>query len=162
MLFQDAKDLKADVRAFTGYDSELTLSADGLDVAYKNAKRHIRKTKSLDTEFEWFNPENDAAQDALYWWTCLNTKVQTGELDAQEIQAGAVDQSALLAKEDNEVTHWFRQARSSLRSVRSSSIVQVSAPVRAGRAYAEDGYQERNGSSTGGSGVDSSDIDTNL
>lgn len=162
-MFTDETELKDDVRTFTGYDSTLALSQDGLDVAYKNAKRHIRQKKSLAADFDWFSSENVAAQDALYWWTCLHTKVAVGELDAQDIQAGAVDQSALLAKNDNQVTQWFRQARSSLRSVRSSGIFKTSSPARAGRDYTEDTYEERNGSSAGSGGdVSSSDIDTNL
>ena len=158
-MFADETELKKDVREMTGYPAEV-LSDDGLDAAYRNARRHIEIKKSLAEDYVWFRPDNPAAQDALYWWTCLFSKVQTGELDSQGLQAGAVDQDTLLAKEGDDVTMWYRQASSALQSVSSSTIIQGTSPSRTGRAY-EAGSFETGGNSSGGSGgteVDSTDI----
>jgi len=160
-MFADETELKNEVREMTGYTSVMVLSDDGLDTAYRNAKRHIRVNKSLEPEFVWFEPDKAAAQDALYWWTCLFSKVQTGELDSQDLQAGAVDQSALLAKEDNEVTMWYRQAAGALESIKSSNIIRASSPSRTNRDYQPDSFSTGNGGGSGGSGgteVDSSDL----
>jgi hypothetical protein len=158
-MFSDETELKSEVREMTGYTSVNVLSNDGLDTAYRNAKRHIRVRKSLEPEFVWFEPDKAAAQDALYWWTCLFSKVQTGELDAQDLQAGAVDQGALLAKDDDEVTMWYRQADGALESIKSSNIIRASSPARTDRDYQPDGFST--GDNSGGSGgdtIDSSDL----
>jgi hypothetical protein len=156
-MFTDETELKNEVRKMTGYTSVMVLSDDGLDTAYRNAKRHIKIKKSLDAEYTWFDTDNPAAQDALYWWTCLFSKVQTGELDSQELQAGAVDQKALLAKDDNEVTMWYRQASDSLQSVNATSIIQSASPLRNDRDYQTATFDEESGGS-GGSEVDASDL----
>lgn len=155
-MFSDKSELKAEVRSFTGYTSTKVLSDDGLDTAYRNAKRHIRIKKSLDPEYTWFGTDNVGAQDALYWWTCLFSKTQTGELDSQDLQAGAVDQSALLAKSDDEVTTWYRQAVGALESVKATSIIQSSSPSRTGREYEPGTYEDQSGGSS--TNVTSTDI----
>jgi hypothetical protein len=159
-MFDSETELKADVREMTGYTSDLVLSDSGLTTAFNNAKRHIRVRKSLDPDFNWFGTEKAAAQDALYWWTCLFSKVQTGELDAQQLQAGAVDQKDLLAKDDDAVTMWYRQAAEALESMKSSSIIEATGPTRSGRAYSAGNFEDQNGGSGGSGGGD--DIQTDL
>lgn len=158
-MFTDETDLKNEVREMTGYTSELQLSTDGLDTAYHNAKRHITIKKSIPEDFVWYKAENGAEQDALYWWTCLFTKVQTGELDSQDLQAGAVDQKTLLAKEGNETTVWYRQATNSLEQIGSSNIIQSGSPARSGRAYEAGSFETGDSAGSGGSNeVDSTDL----
>lgn len=159
-MFTDETELKNEVREMTGYTSVQVLSEDGLDTAYRNAQRHISIRKSLAADYVWFDTENVAAQDALYWWTCLFSKVQTGELDSQSLQAGAVDQKALLAKEDNDVTMWYRQADGAMESIKSSNIIRSSSPARTGREYSPGDFTTGGGSGSGSGGteVDSTDL----
>lgn len=146
-MYATKVELKNDVREFTGYTSQLALSQDGLNTAYKRAKRHIIRKKSISDDFEWYGPDNGAARDALFWFTCLFTKIETGELDSQGLQAGAVDADELLAKDDNSITSWYREARDALRSVKSTSIIQSSRPVRSGRSYSKDTFDDQSGGS---------------
>jgi hypothetical protein len=154
-MFSNKIELQHDVREFTTYP-EAVLSDNGLETAYKNAKRHIRIKKSLAVDYEWFDPENAKAQDALYWWTCLFAKVETGELDAQGLQTGAVDANELLAKDDDSVTVWYRQAESALDSIKAEDMFRASSPARGGRTYEAGSYDVGN---TGGSGGSSTEVD---
>ena len=158
-MFNDVTELKDEVREMTGYTSNLQLSTDGLDTAYHRAKRHITVKKSIAEDFVWFKSDNAPAQDALFWWTCLFTKVQTGELDSQDLQAGAVDQKTLMVKEDGETTMWYRQAEESLDLIKASSIIQASSPARTGRAYEPGSFETGDNAGSGGSSnVDANDL----
>lgn len=148
-MFTDETDLKNEVRQFTGYTSTKVLSNDGLDTAYRNAQRRIRREKSLDVDYIWFNTDNLAAQDALYYWTCLHAKIETGELDSQAIQAGAVDLNTLSSEE----TSWYRDARRAMQAVKATSIVKSVAPSRTDREYTADTFSREGGSSGGSDDV---------
>lgn len=150
-------DVKDEVREFTGYTSNMVLSEDGLNTAYRRAKQHIRVEKGLAADFVWFSEEKPEVEQALFWWTCLFCKVSTGELDSQDLQAGAVNQSALLAKDDNSVTEWYRQAHSSLEAMTPSSIIRSSSPSRTDREYTLPGFST--GDNSGGSTASSDDIE---
>lgn len=156
MMYNTDSELKNDVREFTGYTSTMVISVDGLDTCLRRAKRHIKQRKSLTPEFDWYLTENAAAEDALFWWTCLYSKVQTGELDSQDLQTGAVDGKTLLAKEDNEVTMWYREATEALDSIKSGNVIRSSAPSRGERVYEPGTFGEQSGGS--GSSVDSTDL----
>lgn len=56
-------------------------------------------------------------EEALNWATKLFLKVAAGELDAQTIQVGAIDHDTLLAKDDNDVTVWFRNMEKAIRNI---------------------------------------------
>lgn len=146
----DKTDVKEDVREFTGYTSQTVLSQGGLDTAYKRAKRHLEVKKSLASDFVYFSPEKPEVENALFWWTCLFTKVVLGDLDAEAVQVGAVDQNTLLAKDDNAITVWYREARSALKGVNADGTVQSSAPSRGERNYQPGNFQtgDSAGSST--------------
>jgi len=161
-MVSNESELKADVRQMTGYTSTLALSEDGLDTSFRTAKRHIRVKKSLGTDIDWFNADNPERQEALFWFTCLHTKVQTGELDAQDFQAGAVNQSSLLAKEDNDVTTWYRNAQGALESINGSSIIRSVAPSRTEREYTTDTCSTGNDSGGGGGGGADGSSDVSL
>jgi len=147
-MVDNETELKEDVRDMTGYTSVHALSDDGLDVAYRRAQLHIRVERSLDSDFEWFKDENPERGQALFWWTCLFAKVQTGELDAQDVQVGAIDMNALLAKDNHAVTQWFRSAQKSLEAIQPGTIMKIGGPVRSDRDYSPDSFSERGGSST--------------
>lgn len=157
-MVSNETELKDDVRELTGYTSTKVLSTDGLDAAYRTAQRHIRVKKALDSGFDWYNTDKPARQEVLFWFTCLFTKVQTGELDSQGLQAGAVDHNALLAKADDDVTTWYRNARSALESLKATSIIQSSAPTRDGRVYQPGDFTLERGSGGSGSNVDGTNL----
>jgi hypothetical protein len=153
--------LKAEVRTFTGYTSELQLSDDGLQTAFDRAKSHVAAERSIsrDDDFEWFNTQFRQRQEALFWFTCLFAKVETGELDSQDLQIGAVDQSSLLAKDDDSVTLWYNRATSALNSLQPEKIYQIRSNARSGRQYEAGGFETGSGSGSGGSNeVDASDL----
>lgn len=150
-------ELKDDVRQFTGYTSTMVLSNDGLDTAYRTAKRHIRVQKAIRPDYDWYDEEVPEAQEALFWWTCLFAKVETGELDSQGLQAGAVNQKSLLAKENDDVTTWYRNAKSAMETLQASNIIMSSSPGRTDREYTADGFEEQSGGSSSTS-VDNTDI----
>lgn len=156
-MIANETELKAEVREMTGYKTANILSDDGLDTAYTAAQRHIRVQKNLDPSFSWFGSEKAQATDALFWYTCLFAKVQTGELDSQDLQVGAVNSSALLAKDNHDVTTWYRNAKDAVRALKADSIIRASAPARTDRAYEADSYDEGTGGS-GGTEVDSTDL----
>lgn len=153
-MISTESELKSDVREMTGYPDSV-LPVDGLEASIRTAKRHIRVKKSLDQNYDWYDSENVQATEALFWFTCLFSKVQTGELDSQGLQAGAVDANELLAKESDKITTWYRNANSSLKSIKSASIVRSAAPARTGRQYESDSFGEQSsGSSTEVDGTD--------
>jgi hypothetical protein len=152
------KEVKEDVRSLTGYTSTNVLTEDGLDTAYRRAKRHIRVQKSLPPDFTYFGEEKPEVENGLFWWTCLFAKVETGELDSQTLQAGAVDKSELLAKDDNSVTTWYRQAQNALDAISAGSAIQSSAPSRTGREYSVGNFTTGDNSGGSGSNVDAGDL----
>ena len=130
------------VRETTGYTSDVALSDDGLETAFTNAKRKIRVAKGLDADYDWFSPDRTPAeQDALFWFTCLFTKVQTGELDSQELSVGAVSQDTLTATNDGDFTQWYSNAVSALRSFNPSTLFSARGATRGGRNYEADTYR---------------------
>lgn len=149
-------ELKADVREMTGYTSEQVLSTDGLDTAYRRAKRHIRIEKSYEADLDWFDVEFPEREEALFWFTCLFAKVQTGELDSQDLQVGAVDTNSLLAKDNDSVTMWYRNASGALKSLKADRIMRSASPARSDRTYEPGTYDDQSGGS--GSEVDQTDL----
>jgi len=99
----------------TGYDTAV-LPSSQFQTVISRAKSFIENRRSLeDEDIEWYT--NPRAEEALYWGTCFFAKVKTGELDGQNIAAGAIDLDTLLAKEDNEFTTWLRNAVNASRSL---------------------------------------------
>lgn len=131
-------DLKSDVRQQTGNTTQKALSDNALDTAYRNAIRHIRVRTGLGTNTDWFDPDHPDREEALFWFTCLFSKVSAGELDSQTVQVGAIDSQTLLAKEDNEVTVWYRNAEEALRTINSGGRYVISGPERDNRVYSGD------------------------
>ena len=143
-------ELKDDVRQLTGYTSTKVLSEDGLDTAYRTAKRHIRVRKNLPADYSWFDSDKGVSQEALFWFTCLFCKVEKSELDAQGLQAGAVDEDILLAKDDDSVTTWYRNANQALKALKSSNIIMATSPVRDEREYKSDAFSRESGGGSSG------------
>lgn len=146
--------LKADVREITGYTDGVVLTDSALGTAYDNAKRHLRVTVGLDANTNWFDPDEPAREDALYWWTVLFAKLAVGDLDAQDLQIGAVDSQSLLAKDNDSVTQWFRNARNAQQSLSAAE----------GMAYGHRHETLREDRTYGGndSGAGDDGLDTNI
>jgi hypothetical protein len=128
----DDSSLKTEVEEFAGHVSDTVLS---------RAKRHIRAKKSIeDDSFDWYS--SVYREEALFWWTCLFAKVSTGELDSQSIAVGAIDVDTLLAKDDEEVTQWFRKANSAMRNIDTGGDhphgTGITSPTREDREYGGD------------------------
>lgn len=99
----------------TKYDTAVISTSD-FSTVISRAKSFIENRRSLaDTTVDWYG--NPRAEEALYWGTCFFAKVATGELDGQNIAAGAIDLDTLLAREDNELTTWLRNAINASRSL---------------------------------------------
>jgi hypothetical protein len=156
-MISTKSELKDDVRQMSGYTSTQVLSTDGLDTAYRTAQRHIRVKKSLGTGYDWYGSDKEEAREALFWFTCLFVKVQTGELDSQDLQVGAINHKTLLAKSDDEVTVWYRNAISALQSIKSANIIRSTTPARTDREYETDTFKQEQGGS-GGTQVDGNDL----
>lgn len=127
-------ELENEVRQFTDLD-ETILGTIELQGVIERAKRHIKIRRSLtDAQVDWY--ENPKQEDALFWATCLFSKVATGELDSQTISAGALDAKTLLAKDDDEVTVWYRNMEQSLRRIEAINSFGITSPER--RTYGDD------------------------
>ncbi|QIR31181.1 hypothetical protein M1M18_gp119 [Halorubrum virus Serpecor1] len=140
----DDTTLKTEVRAFTGIEVS-RISDEEMDAVLSDAKRHIQLRTSLrDEEVDWYG--DPAQEEALNWATKLFLKVAAGELDAQTVQVGAIDNKALLAKRNNETTVWYRNMENAIRRitkpVASFGHVNVS---RDDREYGGDDSDENEG-----------------
>lgn len=133
-------ELRSEVRVLTGY-SQMVLSNSDLDTVITRAKRHIKADKGFESSYDFY--ANEQREDALFWWSCLFAKVAAGELDSQSINVAAVDVDTLLAKDDDEITTWYRNAAKAMRNLKADGEdfvagQGVTSPVRDGRTYGED------------------------
>jgi hypothetical protein len=156
-MYSNETELKEEVRSMTGYTSTLALSNVSLNTAYHRAKRRIHRQKTLETPYGWYDSDKVASQDALFWFTCLFVKMETGELDSPGLQAGAVDMDDLLANDDGNATMWYSQAQNALDQINAGSIIKSTNPIRNDRTYEPASFDDGSG---GGSGteVDNTDI----
>ena len=108
-------ELEEEVRVMTGYDTAV-LPSSQFQTVISRAKSFLINRRSLENDdVDWFG--NPRAEEALYWGVCFFAKVKTGELDGQNIAAGAIDLDTLLAKDDNELTTWLRNALNASKSL---------------------------------------------
>jgi hypothetical protein len=133
----DDTTLKSEVRAFTGIE-ESRISDTEMDAVVSDAKRHIKLRTSLnDEEVDWYG--DPAQEEALNWATKLFLKVAAGELDAQTVQVGAIDNKALLSKRNNEVTIWYRNMENAIRRITKPGVAfGLSSVSRDDREYGSD------------------------
>lgn len=131
------EELETEVRVMTGHD-EAVLPSSQFQTVISRAKSFIENRRSLaNSDVDWYG--NPAAEEALYWGTCFFSKVKTGELDGQEISAGAIDLDTLLAKEDNDLTTWLRNALNASRSLNPTGDFAARSITRDGeRDYGDD------------------------
>ena len=106
--------LIAEARIQTGY-SELVLDRDDWDAIFGIARRHIRVEKGITQDWDeadWYEEQN--REEALFWFSCLFAKVATGELDAQAVSVGSINQKTLMSKETGSATIWYRNAKKAM------------------------------------------------
>lgn len=89
-LTSDA-DLKTQVRSMTDY-STAVLSATKLDEVVATAKAELMAEVG-DTTLTFYGDIN--AERALFWTTCLFTKIKAGELDGVPMSLGDIEFDAL-------------------------------------------------------------------
>jgi hypothetical protein len=152
--------LIAEARIQTGYVSQRSLDDEAFRSALSIAKRHIRTRKVIEQEWaedDWY--DNQYREEALFWYACLFAKVATGELDAQDLQVGAVDAKSLLAKDNNSVTEWYRNAEKALKNVRPGENTEagygfgIRGAVREDRVYGEESDEVGDGTDVGGANL---------
>lgn len=110
-------ELKAEFRVLAYSAAEMPET--DLDALISRAKKHLATATALTVSDDWY--ATGAREEALFWYTCLFAKVATGELDAQDVQVGAIDVHSLLAKDDEEVTTWYRNAVTAKHSIETDS-----------------------------------------
>lgn len=128
--------LKRDVRELTGYTSDDELSDSGLNAAVRRAKSHIKVARGLPRQFDWYDGDFPEREHALFWFTCLFTKIQVGDLDSQTVSVGSIEADELLAKDEGAETQWYRNAQKALRAIGGEETgYGASNVVRADRNY---------------------------
>lgn len=74
-------ELAEEVRQFTGYTDTSTISDSDLESIIQIGKQEFR-ARFGQPNFTFYrqNPSTNAADRALFWWTCIGVKVRLGEL----------------------------------------------------------------------------------
>lgn len=130
--------LKDEVRVMTDY-SDNTLTPNDLDTVLQRAKKHIRTRRSFDSNYNFY--QNDTREEALFWTACLFSKVAAGELDSQSVKVAAIDTETLYAKEDDQVTTWYRNSEKAINSLKADGEdfvgggIGITSPIRDNRTY---------------------------
>lgn len=136
-------ELEAEVRDFTDIYAPV-VDSETFQTVLSDAKRHIKIRRSLnEEEIDWYG--DDLQEEALNWATKLFLKVAAKDLDAQTVQVGAIDDKTLLAKDDNEVTIWYRKMENAISRIKPEISFGVRSSER--RTYG---------------GIDSGTVDTTL
>lgn len=139
-------DFLVEFRTITNYGERILSNAE-VEAVMGRAEKHIRSRKTnLPDDFDFLT--NAQGEEALFWFTCLFAKVATGELDSQDVSAGALDAEALLAKEDEEVTTWYRNATRALRNLKPGNMFRAASPIRTERDYETGTFGEQSGGSS--------------
>lgn len=130
-------DLVDEVRSFGQYSIE-TVDDSGLNVAVSRAKSHLLAESQMQSEdVDWY--EDPKQEEALFWTSMLFSKVQTQALGAKAISVGEIQESALLASSDGDVTMWYRnykKAKNSLVAEQNGSrITGLSRTSNEGNRY---------------------------
>lgn len=122
--------LKAEVRDIAG----TKLSDGALDTAIERAKRRI-KIQTGQQSVDWY--ASTEAEEALFWTTCLFTKIADGELDAQTFRSGSIEFEHLSSEEAGE---WAKNSQQAIDALAASagSAFAITAPTRDDRVYGED------------------------
>lgn len=124
-------ELKVEVREFTG----TALGDNELDTAIVRAKRHIESR--LDTSIDdWYSDQHH--EEAIFWTSCLFTKVVGGELDAQDFEAGTVRMRHLHSEEAGT---WLKNSERAIETMSAAADVYAfgsTTVTRDDRVYGDD------------------------
>jgi len=122
------EELETEVRNFTDIGVDVVDEAE-FQTVLNDAKRHIIiKRRLTDEEIDWYGDTNQ--EDALNWTTKLFLMVAAEKLDSPTVQVGAIDKDSLLAKNDNQITEWFRKMQGALSRVKPVSSYGLVSPAR--------------------------------
>lgn len=88
-----------------GQYEKAELSDSSLSTCINLAKRHLHVAAQLENP-DWYT--EPIKEEALFWTTMLFSKVQSGELDAKAISVGEIEEDAMFAAADGQVTTWYR------------------------------------------------------
>jgi hypothetical protein len=114
-------DLKSEVRTLTDYESKSVLSDTALGEVLGIAKRDIQAeaNTSISTWYDTLDKEN-----ALFWATCLFTKIKAGELDGIPMSLGDMEYESLRAAGegmDGNPVIWYEKANRYTKRLKSDS-----------------------------------------
>lgn len=143
MASSDAE-LLSQVRDMTGYTDRTTLEESELRSVVERAKSWITSRKSLDPDASWYAEDSPEREEALFWLSCLFSKVASGELDSPGHEVDNVRIEHLAANGDSQTTEWASRAQQALRNVSpagsSGGNYGVTSIQRSSdRTYGEDG-----------------------
>lgn len=130
-------EMKAEVRGFVGYSTSV-LSAEDMDLVLSRAKTHISAKKDVPDGFDWYSTAS--REEALFWYSCLFSKINIGEIGSGDIEAGAVNLEGLLAADGSgDATTWYRNAKEALWNIDTGGDypfgVGITSPTREERVY---------------------------
>jgi hypothetical protein len=107
-------ELQDEVRNHLGFN-EHTLSESELRTNLSRAKSWIASRKAslaLPQDVVWYG-ENQAREEALFWTTCLFSKMTTGEVDSPSTSVGNINVGTLGADE----TELYRKSKEALSNI---------------------------------------------
>lgn len=105
-MAQSDSELVDEVRVLTGYDDEVMFSDSDLDSLVQIGKEELRSYWNLP-EFEFYRRGEENTLDAdraLFWFTCIATKVRAGEIGSVELTIDSLE----TAQYDGQFSYWFR------------------------------------------------------
>lgn len=113
------EELIEEVRSFTGYTSTNTFTDSDLQGVVDVGKEEIRADINIP-EFEFYRTGDTvtlSADRALFWFTCIGTKVHTGELGSISLTVNDLESG-----QANEETYnyWMSQFATRMSSARTS------------------------------------------
>lgn len=126
----DDDTLMAEVRSLTDYDSTLISDGDLLSLV-ELAKTELQAEVSEPT-LDFYNG-NQHAERALFWLTCLFTKVKSGEIDAPDLSISELKVSH--QSMDDESGFWLKNLDKRINALRGSSLIGHVKVQRADRTY---------------------------
>lgn len=103
-------ELQEEIISFGQYEIE-ELDHEDLQTVIERAKSHLEVELDIDPA-SWYS--NRVHEEALFWTAMLFSKVSTEQLDARAMSVGAIEESSLLAADDDTVTTWYRNYQSSV------------------------------------------------
>jgi len=123
-----------EVRAFTGYDGGSMFTDTDMQALVELGKEELRsRLGSPDYEFYQRGGTNTLDADrALFWFTCIATKVRAGEIGSVELTVNNLEEQ----QSAGQFGFWFRNFRDRLYSAENSTVGAATTTIsRTDRTY---------------------------